>query len=85
MQTDLEKADVIGMGSYNSDSHSFQRLAPSDAAVENEADMQVAVSPYQIPYRAMIPKREQVVNLWFQSACRRATSRTHRFEWSLGT
>ena len=63
VQTDLKKTDVIGMGSYNSDSHNIQRLATADGAVENEGDMQVAVTPYQIPYRLIVPKREQAVNL----------------------
>ena len=63
LQTDLRKADAIGMGSYNSDSHNIQRLATMDGAVENEGDMQVAVSPYQIPYRVMLPKRGDAVNL----------------------
>ena len=63
LQTDLRKADAIGMGSYNSDSHNIQRLATGDGAVENEGDMQVAVSPYQIPYRVMLPKRGDAVNL----------------------
>ncbi len=63
VQTDLKKPDVIGMGSYNSDSHNIQRLATPDGAVENEGDMQVAVTPYQIPYRVMVPKRDQAVNL----------------------
>lgn len=63
LQTDLKKPDVIGMGSYNSDSHNIQRLATADGAAENEGDMQVAVTPYQIPYRVMLPKRDQAVNL----------------------
>jgi hypothetical protein len=63
LQTDLKKPDVIGMGSYNSDSHNIQRLATADGAVENEGDMQVAVTPYQIPYRVMLPKRDQAINL----------------------
>ena len=63
VQTDLKKTDVIGMGSYNSDSHNIQRLATADGAVENEGDMQVAVTPYQIPYRLIVPKREQAANL----------------------
>jgi hypothetical protein len=63
IQTDLTKPDVIGMGSYNSDSHNIQRLATADGAVENEGDMQVAVTPYQIPYRVMLPKRAQSTNL----------------------
>jgi hypothetical protein len=63
LQTDLKKPDVIGMGSYNSDSHNIQRLATADGAVENEGDMQVAVTPYQIPYRVMLPKRQQATNL----------------------
>lgn len=63
IQTDLKKPDVIGMGSYNSDSHNVQRLATSDGAVENEGDMQVPVTPYQIPYRMILPKRQQATNL----------------------
>ena len=63
LQTDLKKPDVIGMGSYNSDSHNIQRLATAEGAVENEGDMQVSVTPYQIPYRVMLPKRAQATNL----------------------
>lgn len=63
IQTDLTKADSIGMGSYNSDSHNVQRIVNADGFVENEGDMQVPVTPYQIPYRVMLPKRQQVTNL----------------------
>lgn len=63
IQTELTKPDVIGMGSYNSDSHNIQRLATPDGAVENEGDMQVGVTPYQIPYRMIVPKRAQATNL----------------------
>ena len=63
IQTDLKKPDVIGMGSYNSDSHNVQRIVTSDGAVENEGDMQVPVKPYQIPYRMILPKRDQATNL----------------------
>lgn len=63
LQTDLRKTDAIGMGSYNSDSHNIQRLATADGAVENEGDMQVAVTPYQIPYRVMLPRRGESTNL----------------------
>ncbi len=63
LQTELSKPDVIGMGSYNSDSHNIQRLATADGAVENEGDMQVAVTPYQIPFRVVLPKRVDATNL----------------------
>jgi FAD dependent oxidoreductase len=64
IQTELTKPDVIGMGSYNSDSHNVQRRPTEDRkAVENEGDMQVRVTPYQIPYRLMLPKRSQATNL----------------------
>jgi hypothetical protein len=63
IQEDLRKPDVIGMGSYNSDSHNVQRLATPDGAVENEGDMQVPVIPYQIPYRILLPKRAEATNL----------------------
>jgi hypothetical protein len=64
IQTDLTKPDSIGMGSYNSDSHNVQRRPAEDgAAVENEGDMQVSVTPYEIPYRLILPKRAQATNL----------------------
>jgi hypothetical protein len=63
VQTDLKKPDVIGMGSYNSDSHNIRRVATPDGAVENEGDVEVSVTPYQIPYRVMLPKRDQTINL----------------------
>jgi hypothetical protein len=63
VQTDLMKPDAIGMGSYNSDSHNVQRVVKADGDVENEGDMQVAVKPYQIPYRVMLPKRAEATNL----------------------
>ncbi|MGE5647427.1 MAG: FAD-dependent oxidoreductase [Acidobacteriota bacterium] len=63
LQTDLTKSDPIGMGSYNSDSHNIQRVARADGSVENEGDVQVAVKPYQIPYRVMLPKRAEATNL----------------------
>lgn len=62
-QTDLTKPDPIGMGSYNSDSHNVQRYVTAGGTVENEGDMQVAVKPYQIPYRVMLPKRKEATNL----------------------
>jgi hypothetical protein len=63
LQTELTKPDVIGMGSYNSDSHNIQRIVNARGMVENEGDMQVPVKPYQIPYRVMLPKRTEVENL----------------------
>lgn len=63
IQVELTKPDVIGMGSYNSDSHNVQRVATTDGSVENEGDMQVPVKPYQIPYRVMLPKRKEATNL----------------------
>jgi len=63
IQTELTKPDVIGMGSYNSDSHNIQRIVNDEGFVENEGDMQVPVTPYQIPYRVMLPKRAEATNL----------------------
>lgn len=63
LQTDRVKGDVIGMGSYNSDSHNIQRFANAQGFAENEGDMQVAVQPYQIPYRMILPKRAEATNL----------------------
>jgi hypothetical protein len=63
LQTELTKPDPIGMGSYNSDSHNIQRIVTAEGFVRNEGDMQVGVKPYQIPYRIMLPKRNEARNL----------------------
>jgi hypothetical protein len=63
LQTDLTKPDPIGMGSYNSDSHNVERIVDANGFARNEGDMQVAVKPYQIPYRLLLPKRAQATNL----------------------
>ncbi len=63
LQTDRIKPDVIGMGSYNSDSHNVQRFVNANGFAENEGDMQVAVQPYQIPYRMLLPKAAEAENL----------------------
>ncbi len=63
LQVELTKPDVIGMGSYNSDSHNVQRFVNSRGFVENEGDVQVPVKPYQIPYRVLLPKRSEAANL----------------------
>jgi len=34
-----------------------------DGLVRNEGDMEVAVRPYQIPYRIMLPKRSEATNV----------------------
>ena len=63
LQTDLRKPDTIGMGSYNSDSHNLQRFVNEKGFVENEGDVQVAVKPYQIPFRVLVPRKSEAENL----------------------
>src|SRR5262249_35259622 len=43
--------------------HNVQRIVNGEGFVENEGDMQVPVTPYQIPYRVMLPKRTEATNL----------------------
>ncbi len=63
LQAERAKPDVIGMGSYNSDSHNVRRFVNAQGFAENEGDMQVPVQPYQIPYRMILPKRAEAANL----------------------
>jgi hypothetical protein len=57
------KPDVVGLGSYNADSHHVQRVPTKDGAVLNEGDFQVPVKPYAIPYRCLVPKKGECGNL----------------------
>lgn len=63
IQTTRTKIDAIGMGSYQSDSHQVQRIVNAKGFVENEGEMFVSVSPYEIPYRIILPKRLEATNL----------------------
>lgn len=71
LQTERAKPDSVGMGSYNSDSHHVQRIPVKSGewpgggpGVLNEGDMQVPVRPYEIAYRALLPKRAECENLF---------------------
>jgi hypothetical protein len=57
------KADSVGLGSYNTDSHHVQRVVQADGSVLNEGDFQVRVSPYAIPYRSLVPRPSECPNL----------------------
>lgn len=63
VQTEHSKADAIGMGSYNIDSHNFERVAMPDGSVQNEGNTEVPVQPYQIPYGILVPRPHQASNL----------------------
>lgn len=63
LQTHRTKHDVIGMGSYNSDSHNVQRHISPEGFVLNEGNVEVPVEPYQIPYRVLLPAPAEAENL----------------------
>jgi hypothetical protein len=63
LETDLTKPDAIGMGSYNTDSHNVQRYVDEKGNAQNEGDVEVPTIPFQIPYRVLLPKRNQCSNL----------------------
>jgi hypothetical protein len=60
---DITKPDSIGMGSFIMDSHAVQRLVNHDGSVIDEGNFDIAVRPYQIPYRSLVPERGQCGNL----------------------
>lgn len=62
IQFGKQHEDTIGMGAYNMDSHHVQRFV-RDGIVVNEGDFQVPVRPYQIPYRSMLPRKQECGNL----------------------
>ncbi|MDB2685688.1 FAD-dependent oxidoreductase [Mariniblastus sp.] len=61
-KTGLE--DSIGLGSYAMDSHHAQRYVTAEGFVQNEGDAGGKIKqPYRISYRAIVPKRDEAVNL----------------------
>ena len=53
----------VGMGSYTIDSHNVQRYITPDGYVQNEGDIGVKCTPYQIAYGSLVPKKQQCENL----------------------
>ncbi|HZG68579.1 MAG TPA: FAD-dependent oxidoreductase [Herpetosiphonaceae bacterium] len=73
-QADLEarrvKYDAVGMGSYNIDIREVQRTwiwvsrhHRLEGETYNEGYLSVPVRPYAIPYRSLVPRYEECVNL----------------------
>jgi hypothetical protein len=62
-------ADVVALGSYNIDIREVERTwrylpeYQAEPAVFNEGYLSVAVPPYPIPYRSLVPRREHAQNL----------------------
>jgi hypothetical protein len=62
-------ADVVALGSYNIDIREVERTwrylpeYQAEPAVFNEGYLSVAVPPYPIPYRSLVPRREHAHNL----------------------
>jgi hypothetical protein len=56
--------ESIGMGSYALDSHNTHRFVDKDGFVQNEGDIGVHTGgPYAIHRRAILPRKEECVNL----------------------
>ncbi len=86
LQTELTKPDVIGMGSYNSDSHNVQRVVNANGFAENEGDMQVrrAALPDSLS-RCCCPSAPKRPTCWCRCASRPATWRIRPHAWSRNT
>jgi hypothetical protein len=66
IETNRNKKDSIGMGSYGADSHLCQRIA-WNGVVRNEGnpnDFTPEHNPWEIPYRSITPKKEDCENLF---------------------
>jgi hypothetical protein len=55
--------DSIGMGSYTIDSHNVQRYVTPEGFVQNEGDIGVGITPYEIAYGSIVPKPGEASNL----------------------
>ncbi len=69
IQKNRLKDDSVGLGSYNTDSHHVQRVVDAHGFVVNEGDFQVGVQPYAIPYRSLLPRASECVNLLVPVCC----------------
>jgi FAD-dependent oxidoreductase family protein len=63
VQDDRHKPDAVALGSHFIDSHHVQRVALSPTEFVNEGRVWESGQVYQIPYRALTPKKEECTNL----------------------
>jgi hypothetical protein len=70
LEYDTIKYDAIGMGSYNIDVRHVQRtwipvsrFPELHYEVYNEGYISIPVAPYEIPYRSLLPKYDECLNL----------------------
>jgi hypothetical protein len=70
LQENLRKADSIGMGGYNIDirevqwiAHKVYRFPKAEDEVLMEGYLSMPIQPYEIPYRSLLPRREEASNL----------------------
>jgi len=62
--SDIFKEDAVAMGSFVLDCHIVQRIVTEDGAVTDEGSFgDTPTRPYQIPYRSLVPRREECENL----------------------
>jgi FAD-dependent oxidoreductase family protein len=67
--SEMQKTDPIGLGSYGLDVHRVQGYANEKGILKYEGGLQRTEQermkhiPYQIPYRAILPKRSECTNL----------------------
>lgn len=62
--TEITKPDSVGMGSFILDCHIVQRIADANGNVVDEGSFQDhPTRPYQIPYRTLLPRRNECENL----------------------
>ncbi|HND51243.1 MAG TPA: FAD-dependent oxidoreductase, partial [Pirellulaceae bacterium] len=55
--------ESVGMGSYTIDSHNVQRYITPEGYVQNEGDIGVGITPYEIARGSLLPKKDQAENL----------------------
>lgn len=63
IQKNTHKMHSIGIGSYTLDSHHVQRLVNEKGNLINEGNLKGEVDAYEIPYEALLPKKNECSNL----------------------
>src|SRR5215218_3212255 len=58
-----QQPDAVALGCYQMDSHRVQRVLLPDGDVATEGGVGGSVTPYEIAYRSLTPKRNECTNL----------------------